>query len=381
MTRIELGYMRLKGVPVGKKVIIVALLLLLGCAGANKTAFGEDEIPKIQKKNIAQLIQQLGNDDWEMRESAQRELIKIGEPAISFVERALKESDDAEVRLRARDIIISINVQRLHRTWKESWYSITAKGPNQEPRKIGYSSVKLKEAQYEGQDVFVIQEHYKLIETPELKVETYCTKDRNLSFVYIKLILDDTQKRLVSEFKFKNGKITDYKLPPRDDDQDAKHGETREEMAFPTITWPSALFPLLTAIPLYENTTFNFKSRNAVISSLALIHWELKEEQKIVTDYQVEFVNREDLKIGKEVISAYKFKEPKENEFVPLMYYWVNSKDRRLIKASLIYEKNEISDDEGELEFILTTKKEALEGWQKSKEWWEKNKDKFQEKE
>lgn len=58
---------------------------------------------KVQKR-IAELVEKLGAFDWEAREEATKELIKIGRAAIPSLEEALK-SDDAEIKWRAEHIL------------------------------------------------------------------------------------------------------------------------------------------------------------------------------------------------------------------------------------------------------------------------------------
>lgn len=63
--------------------------------------------PELEKK-ITELISQLGVDDWQQREAAQKELLKIGMPARSFLEKTLKSSDDPEVKLRTTQLLKDI---------------------------------------------------------------------------------------------------------------------------------------------------------------------------------------------------------------------------------------------------------------------------------
>jgi hypothetical protein len=68
----------------------------------------EQEIKKvlaeILQAKIDELIKQLGTEDWQVREKAQKELIDIGQPALASLKKALK-SNDPEVCLRAKNII------------------------------------------------------------------------------------------------------------------------------------------------------------------------------------------------------------------------------------------------------------------------------------
>src|SRR4051794_40489728 len=56
---------------------------------------------------IARLLGQLGDDDFDTREDATERLKEIGEPALDALHKATT-SDDLEVRRRARRIVASI---------------------------------------------------------------------------------------------------------------------------------------------------------------------------------------------------------------------------------------------------------------------------------
>src|SRR5205085_11503102 len=67
---------------------------------------GLDLSDKGQKDDVAavgKLIRDLGDDDFEVRESASNRLALIGEAALPLIEKALK-AGDAEVRRRAEDL-------------------------------------------------------------------------------------------------------------------------------------------------------------------------------------------------------------------------------------------------------------------------------------
>ena len=59
------------------------------------------------RQRIVGLVQQLGADKFALRETAQRQLVALGEPALPLVREAT-ESDDLEVRKRAKDIELTI---------------------------------------------------------------------------------------------------------------------------------------------------------------------------------------------------------------------------------------------------------------------------------
>jgi len=53
------------------------------------------------KAEIARLIKQLDHDEFEKREEASKELMRIGEPARAALQEAAASSEEAEIRLRA----------------------------------------------------------------------------------------------------------------------------------------------------------------------------------------------------------------------------------------------------------------------------------------
>ncbi len=57
---------------------------------------------------VADLIGQLGADDFDRREAASAALAKIGAPALAALRKAAAASEDAEVRLRAADLVETI---------------------------------------------------------------------------------------------------------------------------------------------------------------------------------------------------------------------------------------------------------------------------------
>jgi hypothetical protein len=60
------------------------------------------------KNRINKLTVGLGDDDWEIRESAQTDLIKIGEPSIELLTKTLQETSDPEVKMRVNYILKQI---------------------------------------------------------------------------------------------------------------------------------------------------------------------------------------------------------------------------------------------------------------------------------
>src|SRR5207302_10573275 len=68
----------------------------------------ETKKPNVDEKAIRALIGQLGNDAFEVRETAHKRLAAVGEPALGLLQKAAKESTDAEVRERLGDLIQTI---------------------------------------------------------------------------------------------------------------------------------------------------------------------------------------------------------------------------------------------------------------------------------
>lgn len=57
---------------------------------------------------IEELVRQLGSEDFSVRENADRELRKIGKPAVPELEKAARDAEDLEVRDRAAQILRAI---------------------------------------------------------------------------------------------------------------------------------------------------------------------------------------------------------------------------------------------------------------------------------
>ena len=65
---------------------------------------GSAEPDKIDEKQVAKLIDQLGSADFEEREQASAKLVQMGQAVLPYLKKAT-ESDDAEVSLRAENLI------------------------------------------------------------------------------------------------------------------------------------------------------------------------------------------------------------------------------------------------------------------------------------
>lgn len=92
----------------------LACLALALIFGAQPGTSAEDSTKEKASKEIDRLIRQLGDDDFDVREAASKELEKIGEPALAALQKA-RGSDDLEVRRRASRLVERIS-DRLART-------------------------------------------------------------------------------------------------------------------------------------------------------------------------------------------------------------------------------------------------------------------------
>jgi WD40 repeat protein len=78
-------------------------LALMGSVAAQEKNDAEDA-------RIAKLIEQLGDDEYDVRKAAEKKLIEIGEPALDQIKKAAKEAADADVKLRA--IVLSATISK-----------------------------------------------------------------------------------------------------------------------------------------------------------------------------------------------------------------------------------------------------------------------------
>jgi uncharacterized protein (TIGR03067 family) len=82
---------------------------------------------------IARLIEQLGNEDFETRETANKALDAIGAPAVSALRKAAASSRDAEIRCRAEAILRVVAARALPAAARKeiealqgTWYSTSS---------------------------------------------------------------------------------------------------------------------------------------------------------------------------------------------------------------------------------------------------------------
>ena len=101
-------------------VVVVLALFALGAAmGQQAEQKGQAPQQDLQAR-IKQLVEQLGDEDFEKREQAMEELVRIGRPALKALKKAAT-SDDPEVAWRAREA--------LKRILKKRQPSMPEKGP------------------------------------------------------------------------------------------------------------------------------------------------------------------------------------------------------------------------------------------------------------
>jgi WD40 repeat protein len=71
----------------------------------------ETKSKAVDAVSVKALIAKLGDDSYEQRESAQKQLATLGEPAMEFLDQAARENPDAEVRERADQLLLAIERQ------------------------------------------------------------------------------------------------------------------------------------------------------------------------------------------------------------------------------------------------------------------------------
>src|SRR3989304_253551 len=88
--------------------IIATLAVVLTVLVPSPVSYSDD---KDQKERIAKLVKELDDNDKKVRENATEELIKIGEPALEEVKKALIKPPNNEVRIRATHIVSEIELK------------------------------------------------------------------------------------------------------------------------------------------------------------------------------------------------------------------------------------------------------------------------------
>jgi len=85
--------------------LIATLILLLAPAPPSAALAGSAPEGKQDQDRIQDLIRKLGSDDFTTREQATEELRKAGKTAVVPLQKAVDESQDPEVRQRAKDLL------------------------------------------------------------------------------------------------------------------------------------------------------------------------------------------------------------------------------------------------------------------------------------
>jgi len=102
------GYRLIYYKPKSKRIKIEAESLYIQIHQAKKISPPTKDIPEELTKKIKGLITLLGDDDWETREKAHRELEKIGPPTELLLQEATK-NNDPEIKVRATILLRKIN--------------------------------------------------------------------------------------------------------------------------------------------------------------------------------------------------------------------------------------------------------------------------------
>jgi HEAT repeat protein len=95
-----------------RRGLILLLSVLLGCHLAGPTGHAREAKGK-QEALISKLIDQLGDESFDKREAAQARLKEIAEPAAEALLQASKQHPDLEVRYRAGKLLVGLPVWRV----------------------------------------------------------------------------------------------------------------------------------------------------------------------------------------------------------------------------------------------------------------------------
>jgi uncharacterized protein (TIGR03067 family) len=107
---------------------------LILCIAAGLSLAAAPGVPRktATPEQIAQLIKQLGDDEFKKREAASKALEAIGEPALPALRKAIASSSDLEVRRRASELVrvfsrrlLAIAARKEIARLQGYWYSIS----------------------------------------------------------------------------------------------------------------------------------------------------------------------------------------------------------------------------------------------------------------
>jgi PDZ domain-containing protein len=99
---------------------VLAFVLTAGVSAADAPpSSAPPALTPQRQKDIEKLIAQLGSDDFDQREAAQRELCKLGEEAVPVLVKAQAAATDAEVRRRLGEVLAPLQEGIADRQTKE----------------------------------------------------------------------------------------------------------------------------------------------------------------------------------------------------------------------------------------------------------------------
>lgn len=100
-----------KGCGVMRNLPILVLSLVL-CISQQNGVHGDADKPTtstaLSAEQIQQLIDQLGDDSFDIREKASKRLVELGKPVLAALRKAAADSKDPEIRLRAQKALNDI---------------------------------------------------------------------------------------------------------------------------------------------------------------------------------------------------------------------------------------------------------------------------------
>lgn len=324
----------------------VLSIIIIGLIGLSIGLICAEE--KLSPEQTKKLIEQLAADDFQKREDATVQLMKIGEPVMETLRNALKESKDPEVRLRLNQIITDIEgalaVKDLVKNWstpdgKPLWYQlkIAMAGMSCYIRSSTIEDKYKEEKVLKMQDVVTMTTRGKL---GVINMTSFCRKDKNLTPLYAIIEMADGQGNINStmEYKFENGKVT---LSLKDSNG-MKNDKVKEQAIPPDTFLINSFVRYLTLLPLKEKLSVQ----------LNLLGPDMHE---FLMKINVTCEGKNEIIIGKDKISAYKFKffpEKHPNEAPSL---WITEK-HQLVKLA----PSDNIAESGEL--ILISQEEAEKG-------------------
>ncbi|MBI4834145.1 MAG: hypothetical protein HY811_04935 [Planctomycetes bacterium] len=285
------------------------------------------------EKQVKGLIEKLNADDFEERESATAELIRIGEPALEPVRKAMENAKEPETKMRAKKIITEIEgtlaVRDVVKNWsgkdgKELWYGFTG-----EREMKGFIKAITKEDKYKGEDAIRMEDVISMAEGGKMMVITnitICRKDKNLSLLYAKMEMKSERENMSIEYKFENGKV-----------KIISEGEESESVDIPAdMVSFSSLVRYITTMPMVKGASIT-----PTLLGFEAHDWTMR--------FKVVCEGEDEITVGKDKIKAYKFSmSPTERDDPG--YVWINAK-RQFVAFSVQEDDmkvNMISKDEAE---------------------------------